>query len=120
MTPTSTCCSTLPRSPAASSSDLLPADQDANRKLAEQLKLLLPFVVDKLPGDWAIDWHRFYELGQPKPPPPGAGSQDNKFRLNSARTINRYLAPILHTLPGGAGGLPFRNLSRGVQLSPPH
>jgi Animal haem peroxidase len=100
-------------------SDLSPADRDANKKLAEQLKLLLPFVVDKLPGDWAIDWHRFYELGQPIPPPAGAGSQDNKFRLNFARTIDPYLAPILHNLPGGAGSLPFRNLARGVQLGLP-
>ena len=99
--------------------DLSPADRDANRKLAGQLKLLLPFVVDKLPGDWAIDWHRFYELGQPKPPPAGAGTQDNKFRLNLARTIDPYLAPILHNLPGGAGSLPFRNLARGVQLGLP-
>jgi len=99
--------------------DLLSTDQDANRKLAEQLKLLLPFVVDKLPGDWAIDWHRFYELGEPKPPPAGAGSQDNKFRLNLSRSLDPYLATILHNLPGGGGSLPFRNLSRGVQLGLP-
>ncbi len=99
--------------------DLLPKDDNAVRQLAQQLHLLLPFVVDRLPGDWAIDWHRFYDLGQPKPPPAGAGSNDNHFRLNLSRKIDPYLSPILHTLPGNGGSLPFRNLLRGVEFGLP-
>ena len=100
--------------------DLAPSDPAAAKQLAQQLKLLLPIVVDTLPGDWAIDWHRFYELGQPKPPPAGSGgSQDNHFRLNFSRSIDPYLSPVLHALPGGGGSLPFRNLLRGVEFGLP-
>jgi Animal haem peroxidase len=91
-----------------------------NAALAAQLKTLLPIITAKLPGDWAIDWHRFYELGEPKPVPPGSGgSQDNHFRLNLARSIDPYLAPVLHNLPGGGGSLPFRNMLRGVEFGLP-
>ena len=94
-------------------------DQQQGAALAEKLKPLLPFVVPDLPGDWIIDWHRFYELGEPKAPPAGSTPPDNAFRLNRARLIDPFLVPSLHTLPGGGGSLPFRNLKRGYSLELP-
>jgi hypothetical protein len=88
--------------------------------LAKQLKLGLPFVLPELPGDWIIDWHRFFELGAPKPPPPGATPADNgQVLFNHARLFDPFLIPALHTLPGGGGSLPFRNLKRGYRLELP-
>lgn len=78
-----------------------------------------PFLLPFLPGDWAIDWHRFFELGQPKPPPNGAKPADNGFVFNFARKLDPLLAPALHDLPGGGGSLPARNLRRGVALGLP-
>jgi hypothetical protein len=64
-----------------------------------------------LPSNWVIDWRRFYDLGTPAATP--------NFRLNAARRIDPFLVPELHTLPGGGGVLPLRNLKRGVLLGLP-
>jgi hypothetical protein len=64
-----------------------------------------------LPSNWVIDWRRFYDLGTPATTP--------EFGLNLARRIDPFLAPSLHTLPGGGGVLPLRNLQRGVRLGLP-
>jgi hypothetical protein len=95
----------------------LSAEQGA--ALAGKLKLGLPFVFPDLPGDWIIDWHRFYDLGQPAEPPRGATPPDNAFTLNFARLFDPLLNPALHSLPGGGGSLPFRNLKRGYRLELP-
>lgn len=87
--------------------------------IADKLGLLLPFVFPDLPGDWIIDWHRFYELGTPKPPPAGATPGDNRFFLNRARLFDPFLVPELHKLPRGGGSLPLRNLQRGYRLELP-
>jgi hypothetical protein len=87
--------------------------------MAAKLKLGLNFVFPELPGDWIIDWHRFYELGEPAAPPAGSTPPENKFILNRARLIDPFLIPALHTLPGGGGSLPFRNLKRGYRLELP-
>ncbi|MDB5374258.1 MAG: heme peroxidase [Belnapia sp.] len=94
-------------------------NQAAGAAMAAQLKLGLPFVFEQLPGDWPIDWHRFYDLGQPKAPPPGATPTDNRFVLNHARLFDPFLIPALHELPGGGGSLPLRNLQRGYRLELP-
>ena len=94
-------------------------DQQAGAALAQQLKLGLLFVFEQLPGDWPIDWHRFYELGAPKAPPPGAAPAENNFALNHARLFDPFLIPALHELPGGGGSLPQRNLQRGYRLELP-
>jgi hypothetical protein len=94
-------------------------DQAGSAALAEQLKLGLPFVFPQLPGDWIIDWHRFYELGPSKAPPAGSTPPDNAFALNHARLFDPFLIPALHTLPGGGGSLPLRNLQRGYRLELP-
>ncbi|GGI98697.1 myeloperoxidase [Neoroseomonas lacus] len=93
--------------------------QNDNAAMAAQLKLGLPFVFPELPGDWAIDWHRFYDLGPTTPVPPGTTPADNAFVLNHARLLDPFLVPELHTLPGGGGSLPFRNLLRGYRLELP-
>ena len=105
-------------------------DLSAVPNLAQTLKLLLPFVVPSLPGDWSIDWNRFYLINDADKPTP-AGSQlparnpnlppggPPVFVRNFARPIDPYLADILHTLPGGAGSLPFLNLLRGKNLGLP-
>jgi hypothetical protein len=69
-----------------------------------------PTPVRLLPGNWIIDWRRFYDFKKPLPP--------NVF-LNSSRKIDPFIIPQLHTLPGGGGSLPFRNLKRGVMLGLP-
>jgi hypothetical protein len=96
--------------------ELSPADLAA---LPGKLKLLLPFVFPKLPGDWIIDWHRFYELGPTSPAPAGSAPAENGFFLNHARLLDPFLVPSLHSLPGGGGSLPFRNLKRGYRLELP-
>lgn len=98
--------------------------------LAQTLKLLIPFVVPSLPGDWCIDWNRYYELNAAdKPTPVGskipsrnpntAPDEPSKFFRNFARPLDPYLADILHALPGGGGSLPFLNLLRGKNLGLP-
>lgn len=64
-----------------------------------------------LPSNWVIDWRRYYDLGTPP------GTPD--FALNAARRLDPFLVPALHTLPGGGGVLPLRNLKRGVLLGLP-
>ncbi|WP_372619873.1 peroxidase family protein [Falsiroseomonas sp.] len=78
-----------------------------------------PFPLPNLPGDWAIDWNRFYEIGVSKAPPQGAEPPANEFRLNFSRLIDPYLVPALHDLPGGGGNLAHRNLQRGVKMHLP-
>ncbi|WP_282604462.1 heme peroxidase family protein [Pelagibius sp. Alg239-R121] len=63
-----------------------------------------------LPGNWIIDWRRFYDLGLDGTP------------VNASRLIDPKLASDLHSLPGESGlqgVLAFRNLKRGVQLRLP-
>ncbi|MCO6414705.1 heme peroxidase family protein [Siccirubricoccus sp. KC 17139] len=120
--------------------DLTPdfTDQAAIAKLQQELRLpslkfpdgteFPPLFSATLPGDWAIDWHRFYELGQPKKPPAGAKKPDgspfteNNFLLNHARLLDPYLVPALHKLPREAkrlDSLAFLNLKRGVKMQLP-
>jgi len=94
-------------------------DLASTPNLAQTLQLGLPFVFPDLPGDWAIDWHRFYELGPTSPAPAGATPANNEFALNHARLFDPFLIPELHTLPGGGGSLPLRNLQRGYRLELP-
>jgi hypothetical protein len=70
-----------------------------------------PALQRDLPSNWVIDWRRYYDLGTP------AGTPD--FALNASRRIDPFLIQELHTLPGGGGSLPFRNLKRGVLLGLP-
>jgi hypothetical protein len=78
-----------------------------------------PFPLPNLPGDWAIDWNRFFEIGTPVAAPQGAEPADNAFELNFARLLDPYLVPALHSLPGGGGNLAHRNLLRGVKMRLP-
>lgn len=70
-----------------------------------------PVPVSLLPGNWIIDWRRFYDLQTP----PG----EPQFLLNHSRRIDPFLVPALHELPGGGGNLALRNLQRGVRLGLP-
>ncbi len=63
-----------------------------------------------LPGNWIIDWRRYFKFPAANP----AG-----VPVNSTRKIDPFLVPALHTLPGGGGSLPLRNLQRGVHLGLP-
>lgn len=69
-----------------------------------------PTPVSLLPSNWIIDWRRFHEVALPNP-------ADVPFNLS--RRIDPFVAAALHTLPGGGGSLPFRNLKRGVMLGLP-
>jgi hypothetical protein len=69
-----------------------------------------PTPISVLPSNWIIDWRRFHEVALPNPP-------DVAFNLS--RRIDPFVVPTLHTLPGGGGSLPFRNLKRGVMLGLP-
>jgi hypothetical protein len=69
-----------------------------------------PTPVKTLPSNWIIDWRRFHELLPANPA--GVG-------FNHTRKIDPFVVPQLHTLPGGGGSLPFRNLKRGVMLGLP-
>ena len=66
--------------------------------------------ISVLPSNWIIDWRRFYKSLATNP----AG-----VPLNLSRKIDPFVVPTLHTLPGGGGSLPFRNLKRGVLLGLP-
>lgn len=62
-----------------------------------------------LPGNWIIDWRRFYDL-------------DPDLAPNATRLIDTKLAPMLAKLPGEKrpeAVLAFRNLRRGSQLGLP-
>ena len=68
-----------------------------------------PTPISNLPSNWIIDWRRFYDVtANPAGVP-----------LNSSRKLDPFVVPALHTLPGGGGSLPFRNLKRGVLLGLP-
>ncbi len=69
-----------------------------------------PTPISVLPSNWIIDWRRFHEVASPNPA---------DVPLNSSRRIDPFVVPTLHTLPGGGGSLPFRNLKRGVMLGLP-
>ena len=69
-----------------------------------------PTPIAVLPSNWIIDWRRFHEVALPNP-------ADVAFNLS--RRIDPFVVPTLHTLPGGGGSLPFRNLKRGVMLGLP-
>jgi len=70
-----------------------------------------PTPIPVLSSNWIIDWRRYFDFGPPANP---AG-----VVLNSTRKLDPFLAPTLHTLPGGGGNLAFRNLRRGVHLGLP-
>jgi hypothetical protein len=70
-----------------------------------------PTPVKTLPSNWIIDWRRFYDFSPPANP---AG-----VTLNHSRKLDPFVVAQLHTLPGGGGSLPFRNLRRGVMLGLP-
>jgi hypothetical protein len=67
-----------------------------------------PTPISVLPANWIIDWRRFHEVESP-----------NSVPFNLSRRIDPFVAAALHTLPGGGGSLPFRNLTRGVNLGLP-
>lgn len=69
-----------------------------------------PTPVSALPSNWIIDWRRFHEV---------LGSNPAGVPLNPSRKLDPFVVPALHTLPGGGGSLPFRNLKRGVLLGLP-
>ena len=65
--------------------------------------------LQSLPGNWIIDWRRFFEL-------------DLEVTPNASRLLDTRLAPMLSTLPGEQGQeavLALRNLRRGAQLGLP-
>jgi len=70
-----------------------------------------PTPVPVLPSNWIIDWRRFYQFNTPATTP--------LFLFNHSRKLDPFLVPQLHTLPGGGGSLPFRNLKRGAMLGLP-
>jgi hypothetical protein len=79
--------------------------------IAGELAGTIPgFHVPKLPSNWIIDWRRFFEVLPTNP----AG-----VPLNLSRALDPFIVNSLHTLPGGGGSLPFRNLKRGVMLGLP-
>jgi hypothetical protein len=69
-----------------------------------------PTPVPVLPSNWIIDWRRFHEVASPNPA---------DVPLNASRRLDPFVVPALHSLPGGGGSLPFRNLKRGVMLGLP-
>lgn len=60
-----------------------------------------------IPSNWVADWRRFFDFGGGTP------------AVNASRLIDPFLAKMLHTLPGGGGSLPERNLLRGRSLGLP-
>lgn len=70
-----------------------------------------PPLTHALPSNWVIDWRRFFDLNVP-----GGGPN---VAPTPSRKLDPFLVPALHTLPGGGGSLPFRNLKRGVMLGLP-
>jgi len=64
-----------------------------------------------IPGDWVIDWRRFFEVDIPP-------------LLNVTRRIDSQLAPMLHRLPHFTNpdptSLAVRNLKRGATVRLPH
>ena len=70
-----------------------------------------PLPLPVLSSNWIIDWRRFFDFA-PTTNPAGVP-------LGLTRKIDPFIVPELHTLPGGGGSLPFRNLRRGVMLGLP-
>jgi hypothetical protein len=68
-----------------------------------------PTPISNLPSNWIIDWRRFHEVT----------TNPAGVPLNASRKLDPFVVPQLHTLPGGGGSLPFRNLKRGVMLGLP-
>lgn len=65
--------------------------------------------LEALPGNWIIDWRRFFEI-------------TDQVNPNASRKLDAKLAPALQQLPGEPGRdamLAFRNLRRGVQVGLP-
>ncbi len=69
-----------------------------------------PTPIPVLSSNWIIDWRRFHEVASQNPP---------GVPLSASRKLDPFVVPALHTLPGGGGSLPFRNLKRGVMLGLP-
>jgi len=69
-----------------------------------------PLPLPTLSSNWIIDWRRYHEVLTANPA---------DVRLNPSRKLDPFVVPQLHTLPGGGGSLPFRNLKRGVLLGLP-
>ncbi|KIZ41268.1 MULTISPECIES: heme peroxidase family protein [Rhodopseudomonas] len=69
-----------------------------------------PTPVSALPSNWIIDWRRFHEVLPNNPA---------DVPRNASRKLDPFVVPPLHTLPGGGGSLPFRNLKRGVLVGLP-
>ena len=69
-----------------------------------------PLPIPLLSSNWIIDWRRYFEVLATNPA---------DVRLNPSRKLDPFVVPALHTLPGGGGSLPFRNLKRGVLLGLP-
>jgi len=70
-----------------------------------------------VPTNWIIDWRRFFELPRANP---------NSPVLNLTRTLDPFLVPALHTLPGSdqqnpkpTDSLAVRNLLRGNRMQLP-
>ena len=71
------------------------------------------FVLPTFPSNWIIDWRRYHEVLDNNP---------QGVPLNATRTIDPFLVPALHTLPGEEkreANLAFRNLRRGRMLGLP-
>jgi hypothetical protein len=69
-----------------------------------------PTPIPVLSSNWIIDWRRYFEV---------LPSNPSGVLLNPSRKLDPFVVPALHTLPGGGGSLPFRNLKRGVMLGLP-
>jgi len=68
-----------------------------------------PTPIPVLSSNWIIDWRRYFKLT----------TNPAGVLLNASRKLDPFIVPALHTLPGGGGSLPFRNLKRGVLLGLP-
>lgn len=68
-----------------------------------------PVPIPVLSSNWIIDWRRYFDVT----------ANPSGVPLNLSRKLDPFLVPALHTLPGGGGSLPFRNLKRGVMLGLP-
>jgi hypothetical protein len=68
-----------------------------------------PTPIPVLSSNWIVDWRRFYQVA----------ANPAGVPLNASRKLDPFVVPALHTLPGGGGSLPFRNLKRGVMLGLP-
>lgn len=74
---------------------------------------------DAVPSNWIIDWRRWYDFNTPAGEFADPKAGEPKFIFNYSRRIDPYIAPMLHTLPGGGGNLAARNMKRGARLGLP-